>query len=143
MKKIFLFLSVVFCIFALSCDSGGGGGSDDHEPVIANIKLYADPADIVETTYYNVGEIFYLTFELYDEDKDAKSAFIQITNNTTSVVTTPETEFGLEKQTDKHMLYYVAYQTEAEDVGTSVIQIYVKDKKGHSSNPLTKSITVH
>jgi hypothetical protein len=143
MKKIFLFLLITLCVLFVSCDGGGGGGDDDNAPVIANIKLYADPADIVETTYYNVGEFFYLTFEAYDEDKDIKSAFILIKNNTTGIVTTPETEMGLPKQDDKHMVYYAPYETTAEDVGTSVIQLYVKDKNGHTSNPLSKTYTVH
>lgn len=142
MKKYFLFLIVALCVLSFSC-SGGGGGDDDHGPMIANLQILADPADLIETTTFNVGDIFYVAFEAGDEDKDIKYVILQVVNTTTSETTTPETEMELPKQDGVVMRYFIPGMAEAQDVGTSRLYIAVKDKKGNVSNPLSKTYTVH
>ena len=131
----------MFCIFALSCDSGGGG-EDDVAPFIKNLTILADPGDYVETTSFSVGDTIYVVFEAYDENKDIKSALATFYDATTFDFR-GEVELALPKQTDKGMIYILMFIPEAGDVGTSKLYLYVRDKSGKDSNVLTKTITVN
>lgn len=142
MKKIFLlFLIIVPCIFALSCDSGGGG-DDDVAPFIQNLTILADPGDYVETTSFSVGDTIYVAFEAYDENKDIKSAIATFYDATTFDFR-GELELALPKQTDKGMVYLLVFIPGAEDIGTNKLYLYIRDKAGKDSNVLSKNITVH
>ncbi len=142
MKKFFLFLSIIFCISVLSCSGGGGDGDDDNAPFIQNLTLLADPGDYIETTSFSVGDVVYVAFEAYDEDKDIKSA-IAIFYDAATLDFKGEVELALPKQTDKGMLYFLTFIPEAGDIGTSKLYLYIKDKSGNESNVLNKNITVH
>ena len=140
MKKLFLFFTIAFCLFVLSC-SGSGGGGGDEAPVIHDLSLFADPGDVLETTTFNVGDVVYLAFVVYDEDKDVKSAVLSVKDATTLAVVEPETEVAMDKQTEKEEVYYTYFTP--DEAGTFKIYLYVKDKSGNTSNLLSKNITIN
>ena len=141
MKKIFLFLMIVFCLFVFSCSGGGGGDDGNEAPVIHDFSLFADPGDVIETTNYSIGDVIYLSFVVYDEDKDVKAAVLSVKDATTLAVVEPETEVAMDKQTDKEEVYYTYFSP--EEAGSFKIYLYVKDKAGNTSNLLSKNLTVN
>ncbi len=140
MKK-YLILFTIFCsLLVTSCSSSGGGGGDEA-PVIHDLSLFADPGDVIETTNYSIGDVIYLAFVVYDEDKDVKSAVLSVKDATTLAVIEPETEVAMDKQTDKEEVYYTYFSP--DEAGTFKIYLYVKDKAGNTSNLLSKNLTVN
>jgi hypothetical protein len=140
MKK-YLILFTIFCsLLVTSCSSSGGGGGDEA-PVIHDLSLFADPGDVIETTNYSIGDVIYLAFVVYDEDKDVKSAVLSVKDATTLDVIEPENEVAMDKQTDKEEVYYTYFSP--DEAGTFKIYLYVKDKAGNTSNLLSKNLTVN
>ena len=140
MKKCLFFITLLCSLIVISCGSSGGGGGDEA-PVIRDLSLFADPGDVLETTTFNVGDVVYLAFVVYDEDKDVKSAVLSVKDATTLAVVEPETEVAMDKQTDKEEVYYTYFSP--EEAGSFKIYLYVKDKAGNTSNLLSKNITIN
>ena len=138
MKRLILLIAIL-CSFAfISCSSSGGG---DEAPVIYNLSIFADPGDPYETTTYSIGDVVYLAFVVYDEDKDAKSAIISIKDAATLADVEPETEIKMESQSEKEEYYYTSFTPDTS--GTFKFYIYVKDKSGNKSNILSQKLTVN
>ena len=101
MKKYLILFTILCSLLVISCDSSSGGGGGDEAPFIHDLSLFADPGDVIETTNYSIGDVIYLAFVVYDEDKDVKSAVLSVKDATTLAVVDPETEVAMDKQTDK------------------------------------------
>ena len=140
MKKYLILITILCSLMVISCSSSGGGGGDEA-PVIHDLSLFADPGDVIETTNYSIGDVIYLAFVVYDEDKDVKSAVLSVKDATTLAVIEPETEVAMDKQTDKEEVYYTYFSP--DEAGTFKIYLYVKDKAGNTSNLLSKNLTVN
>ena len=140
MKKCLVFITLLCSLIVISCGSSGGGGGDEA-PVIRDLSLFADPGDFLETTTFNVGDVVYLAFVVYDEDKDVKSAVLSVKDAATLAVVEPETEVAMDKQTEKEEVYYTYFTP--DEAGSFKIYLYVKDKAGNTSNLLSKNITIN
>ena len=138
MKRLILLIAIL-CSFAfISCSSRGSG---DEAPVIYNLSIFADPGDPYETTTYSIGDVVYLAFVVYDEDKDVESAVLSVKDAASLAVIEPETEIAMAEQSDKKSVYN--YYFSPDEAGSFKLYLYVKDKAGNKSNILSKNITVN
>lgn len=139
MKRLILLIAIL-CSFAfISCSSSSGGG--DEAPIITDFEFKSDPFSYSDISSADIGDVVYLTFVVYDEDKDAKSTIISIKDAATLADVEPETEIKMGSQTEKEEYYYTSFTPDTS--GTFKFYIYVKDKSGNKSNILSQNLTVN